>query len=146
MDNELTALAASGATTLVSLMATDSWTHARELLRRFLTRSDPRDASVTDLDTARARLLTSVSTSDPHVVRAAIDHWDAYLRQLLEARAVSGDDLRELLASLQRLQSEASRPGTVRNNINGGVQRGPVIQSGQITGLTLHAHHPNSQD
>ncbi|MDH6629896.1 hypothetical protein M2271_007745 [Streptomyces sp. LBL] len=143
MDNELAALTASGATTLVSLMVTDSWTHARELLRRFLTRNDPSNSTITDLDATRARLLASQSTGHPHGARATVEQWNAYLRHLLEARAVSGTELRELLTSLQRLQSEAARPGTVHNNINGGVQHGPVIQSGQITGLTIHAHHPN---
>ncbi|MEU2742587.1 hypothetical protein ABZ656_46775 [Streptomyces sp. NPDC007095] len=143
MDSELAALTASGATTLVSLMVTDSWTHARELLRRFLSRSDPGNSTINDLDAARARLLTSESTGHPHGARDTVEQWDAYLRHLLESRAVSGAELRELLTSLQHLQSEAARPGTVHNNINDGVQHGPVIQSGRITGLTIHAHHPD---
>ncbi|MFC8678043.1 hypothetical protein ACFUEN_35805 [Streptomyces griseorubiginosus] len=143
MDNELAALTASGATTLVSLMVTESWTHARELLRRFFTRHDPGTSTITDLDAARARLLASQSTGQPHEARETVEQWEAFLRHLLEARAVSRVELRELIASLQHLQSEAPRPGAVHNNINGGVQHGPVIQSGQITGLTLHAHHPD---
>ncbi|MFK4106987.1 hypothetical protein ACI2L1_44530 [Streptomyces sp. NPDC019531] len=141
MDNELAALTASGASTLVSLMVTDSWTHARELLRRFLSRSDQNDATITSLDASRARLLASQTTGQPHGPREAVEQWEAHLRHLLQGRAVSHAELRELLTSLQHLQSEAARPGTVHNNINGGVQHGPVIQSGQITGLTLHAHH-----
>ncbi|MCX5054542.1 MULTISPECIES: hypothetical protein [unclassified Streptomyces] len=143
MDNELAALTASGATTLVSLMVTDSWTYARELLRRFLTRSDPGNSTITDLDAARARLLAPQSTGRPREARETIEQWEAYLRHLLEARAASRAELRELLTSLQHLQSAAARPGTIHNNINGGVQHGPVIQSGQITGLTIHAHHPD---
>lgn len=143
MDSELAALTASGATTLVSLMVTDSWTHARELLRRFLSRSDPSNSTITDLDAARARLFASSPTDHPHGARDTVEQWDAYLRHLLEARVVSGAELRELLASLQHLQSEAARPGTIHNTINGGVQHGPVIQSGRITGLTIHAHHPD---
>ena len=144
MDSELTALTASGATTLVSLMVTDSWTHARELLRRFLSRSDPGNSTITDLDAARARLLASQSTGHPHEARDTVEQWDAHLRRLLEARIVSRAELRELLTSLQHLQSEAAQPATVHNSINGGVQHGPLIQSGRITGLTIHAHHPNS--
>ena len=144
MDSELTALTASGATTLVSLMVTDSWTHARELLRRFLSRSDPGNSTITDLDAARARLLASQSTGHPHEARDTVEQWDAHLRRLLEARIVSRAELRELLTSLQHLRSEAAQPATVQNSINGGVQHGPLIQSGRITGLTIHAHHPNS--
>nr|WP_253268297.1 hypothetical protein [Streptomyces asoensis] len=98
--------------------------------------------TITDLDTARARLLASPSTGHPHVVRDTVEQWDAHLRHPLEAHAVSGAELHELLTSLQHLQSEAARPGTVHNTINGGVQHGPVIQSGRITGLIIHAHHP----
>lgn len=119
-----------------------SWTHARELLRRFLSHSHPGNATITDLDAARARLLASQSTSHPHEARETVEQWDAYLRHLLDARATSGAELCELLTSLQHLQSAAARPGNVHNNINGGVQHGPVIQSGRITGLTIHAHPP----
>ncbi|WP_327575409.1 MULTISPECIES: hypothetical protein [unclassified Streptomyces] len=143
MDSELAALTASGATTLVSLMVTDSWTHARELLRRFLSRSDPGNSTITGLDAARARLLTAQSAGHPHLARDTAEQWDAYLRHLLEDRAVSGAELRTLITGLQHLQSEVARPGTVHNNINGGVQHGPVIQSGRITGLTIHTHHPD---
>lgn len=143
MDSELAALTASGATTLVSLMITDSWTHARELLRRFLSRSDPGNSTITGLDAARARLLTAPSADHPHLARDTAEQWDAYLRHLLEVRTISGTELRTLITGLQHLQSEAERPGTVRNSINGGVQHGPVVQSGRITGLTVHAHQPD---
>ncbi|WNZ06399.1 hypothetical protein [Streptomyces sp. 11x1] len=143
MDSELAALTASGASTLVSLMVSDSWTHARELLRRFLSRNDAGNSTITDLDAARGRLLASQSTGHPHEARETVEQWDAYLRHLLEARAVSGAELRELLTSLQHLQSAAARPDTVHNHVKGGVHHGPVIQSGRITGLTIHAHHPD---
>ncbi|MFJ8510175.1 hypothetical protein [Streptomyces avermitilis] len=145
MDSELAALAASGATTLVSLMVTDSWTHARELLHRFLSHRDPDNPTITDMDALRARLLAPQPTGHPYGARDTIEELDAYLRHLLEARVFSGADLRTLLTSLQRIQSEAAPSIAVRNNINGGVQHGPVIQAGQVTGLTLHnpapAHH-----
>ncbi|MFI5993031.1 hypothetical protein ACIBAC_14435 [Streptomyces sp. NPDC051362] len=144
MDSELAALTASGATTLVSLMVTDSWTHARELVRRFLSRSDPSNSTITNLDAARARLLDAQSTGHPHLARDTAEQWDAYLRHLLEARAVASAELRALVTELQHLQSDAARPGSVRNSINGGVQHGPVIQSGRITGLTIHAHQPDT--
>ncbi|MFD9587613.1 hypothetical protein ACFWBM_23340 [Streptomyces sp. NPDC059980] len=143
MDSELAALTASGATTLVSLMVTDSWTHARELLRRFLPRSDPDNSTITNLDASRARLLDAQSTSQLHLARDTAEQWDAYLRHLLEARTLSDTDLHALVTGLQHLQSDAVQPGTVRNDISGGVQHGPVIQSGRITGLTIHAHHPD---
>ncbi|MER6441724.1 hypothetical protein ABT275_36040 [Streptomyces sp. NPDC001185] len=143
MDSELAALTASGATTLVSLMVTDSWTHAHELVRRFLSRSDPGTSMITDLDAARAWLLNAPSAEHPHLARDTAEQWDAYLRHLLEARAVSGTEVRTLIAGLQHLRVQGARPGTIHTNINGGVQHGPVIQSGRITGLTIHAHQPD---
>ncbi|WJY42164.1 hypothetical protein QT196_35695 [Streptomyces sp. P9-2B-2] len=148
MDSELAALAASGATTLVSLMVTDSWTHARELVGRFLSRAGAEGASVADLDSARARLLALGAVEGTQTTQDITHQLHAYLRHLLQAGA-TGDDLRALLASLQRLANDpGTRPGTVHNDISGGVQHGPVIQSGQVTGLTLHFHHPtaSSQD
>ncbi|WP_369044378.1 hypothetical protein [Streptomyces sp. Midd1] len=143
MDSELATLTASGAATLVSLMVTDSWTHARELLQRFLSRSDPGNSTITNLDVARARLLDSPSARQPHLARDTAERWDAYLRRLLEAQAVSGTELQALFTGLQHLQSDAAEPGTVHNNVSGGVQHGPVIQSGRITGLTIHTHQPD---
>ncbi|MER7396715.1 hypothetical protein ABT381_14460 [Streptomyces sp. NPDC000151] len=139
MDSELAALAASGATTLVSLMVTDSWTHARDLVGRFFSRGGTGGAAVADLDTARARLLAAEAAGDPDGARDTAEQCHAYLRHLLRADAATGDELRELLTSLQRLGSEAEeRPAAVRNDISGGVQHGPVIQAGRITGLTFH--------
>ncbi|GAA0499609.1 hypothetical protein [Streptomyces olivaceiscleroticus] len=140
MDSELAALAASGATTLVSLMVTDSWTHARELLGRFLSRGDRGSAVVADLDAARSRLLSVEAGGGPDSDRHVAEQWHGYLRRALAAGAISGEDLRDFVASLQRLAREAdTQPVGVRNDISGGVQHGPVIQAGRISGLTFHA-------
>ncbi|MFI8992919.1 hypothetical protein [Streptomyces sp. NPDC053542] len=137
MESELAALAASGATTLVSLMVTDSWTRARDLVVRFISRGGTDRVTVADLDTARARLLSAEAADDPHGARDTAEQCHAYLRHLLEAAA--GEELRELLTSLQRLSNDAAaRPAAVHNDISGGVQHGPVVQAGRITGLTFH--------
>ncbi|MEU3778478.1 hypothetical protein AB0F11_35815 [Streptomyces sp. NPDC032472] len=39
-------------------------------------------------------------------------------------------------------QNAMTHRETVRNDIRGGVQHGPVIQSGHITSLTIHVDHP----
>ncbi|WP_336049200.1 hypothetical protein [Streptomyces sp. CA2R101] len=144
MDSELASLAAAGATTLVSLMVTDSWTHARELVGRFFSRTGADVATVATLDSVRARLLDARAADGAHTADDLTAQWHAYLQHVLQAGPATGDDLRDLLASLQRLTDTApSNPGaTVHNDISGGTQHGPVIQSGRITGLTLHVHHP----
>lgn len=143
MDSELAALAASGATTLVSLMVTDSWTHARELIGRFLARSSSDVTTITDLANARTRLLTANAAEDEQAVNAVRAQWQVRLQQLLETGSVTSGELCLLLASLQQLVATSATPsGTVHNDVNGGVQHGPVIQSGRITGLTFHVHQP----
>ncbi|MFC4495179.1 hypothetical protein ACFPA8_13665 [Streptomyces ovatisporus] len=144
MDSELAILASSGATTLVSLMVTDSWTHARELVGRLLARTGSDTAALPDLDNARTRLLTGDGTMDEQTASEVRNQWHAHLQQLVEVGAITSDDLRVLLTSLQQLAAtSATRRDIVHNDINGGVQHGPVIQSGRITGLTFHVDQPS---
>lgn len=139
MDNELAVLAASGATTLVSLMATDSWTLARRLVERFFASTDSDSTAIADLENARNRLVGSDAADLAETTRDVTDQWHAHLRQLVVAGSVTVDNLRGLLNSLQRLaDTSTTRQSTVHNEVNGGIQHGPVIQAGRITGLTFH--------
>ncbi|MFD3547748.1 hypothetical protein ACFWUW_19460 [Streptomyces sp. NPDC058655] len=142
MDTEIAALAASGASTLVSLMVTDSWVQARELVGRLFSRTGAGGATIADLDTARARLLAG-GADDAQTTREITDRWHVHLHRLLQTGSATSDDLRDVLTSLQQLVNvPAVLPVPVHNNINGGVQHGPVIQSGRITGLAFHVHGP----
>jgi hypothetical protein len=126
-------------------MVTDSWSHARDLVGRFLARTGSGATVIADLDHARARLLTTAATEDEPDEQAISDiteAWRTHLQRLIGAGQVSGEDLRALLTSLHGLASaSATRQVAVHNDISGGVQHGPVIQSGRITGLTLHVRH-----
>ncbi|MEU2588279.1 hypothetical protein ABZ612_36615 [Streptomyces avermitilis] len=147
MDSELAALAASGATTLVSLMVTDSWTHARDLVGRFFSRSGADGTAITDLDTARTQLLSAEATEDTQATHAITEQWHTCLQRHLQASAATGNDLRKLLTSLQRIANNPdTQPSTVHNDISGGAQHGPVIQSGRIVGLTVHHAAAPAQD
>ncbi|MET9560677.1 hypothetical protein [Streptomyces tauricus] len=53
MDSELAVLAASGATTLASFLVTDSWTRARELVGRYLSRTGADPDTFDDLQDTR---------------------------------------------------------------------------------------------
>lgn len=142
MDTEFAALAASGASTLVSLMVTDSWAQARELVGRLFSRIGAGSPTIADLDAARARLLAA-DAGDAQTTREITDRWHAHLHRLLQTGSATSDDLHDVLTSLQQLVNvPAAHPVHVHNDINGGVQHGPVIQSGRITGLTLHVHGP----
>lgn len=135
MEAEFTALAASGATTLVSLMVTDSWTQARALVGRLLSRADAGGTTIADLDAARTRLLAG----DAQATCEITDRWHTDLYRLLQTASVTSAELHEVLTSLRQLvNTSVAHPVPVYNNVNGGVQHGPVIQSGRLTGLTFH--------
>jgi hypothetical protein len=141
MDTELAALAATGATTLVSLMVTDSWAHARALVGRFFSRSGADSTAITDLDASRTQLLGAAVPED--TTRELTELWHACMYDLMQTGHASGSELRDLLTSLQRLAKDLEiQPINVHNDIRGGAQHGPVIQAGKVTGLTFHAHHP----
>jgi phage-related minor tail protein len=138
MDAELAAMAASGATTLVSLMVTDSWAHARALMGRFLARAGADTTAITGLDDARTRLLLTGTGADEHTTSGIAAEWQTHLCRLVESGALTGEDLNALGASLRRLAAAAAgRPATVHNTVSGGTQHGPIIQAGTVAGLAL---------
>ncbi|MEU9203404.1 hypothetical protein [Streptomyces sp. NPDC048332] len=140
MESELAVLAASGATTLVSLMVTDSWVQARALVGRLFSYAGAGSAAVADLDADRARLLAR-DAGDTQATREVEDRWRADLHRLLQADSVTVDDMDDVLSSLRQLvNTSAAHPAPVHNAVSGGIQHGPVIQSGRITGLTFHVH------
>ena len=107
MDAELAALAASGATTLVSLMVTDSWTHARALMGRFLARAGADTVAITRLDDARARLLLTGTAANERAASGIAAEWQTRLCGLVEAGALTDEELSDLWASLRRLAAAA---------------------------------------
>ncbi|MFF6988456.1 hypothetical protein [Streptomyces sp. NPDC010273] len=145
MDSELAVLVASGATTLVSLMVTDSWTHARELVGRYLTRTGADPGTFDDLQNARTLLLAADATERVRTAREISRRFGARLRRLAEADGDGGGGdqaLRTLLTSLLQLSASATDSRrTVDNRITGGIQHGPVIQAGSVAGLTFHVDH-----
>ncbi|MFG2684270.1 hypothetical protein [Streptomyces sp. NPDC048392] len=146
MDSELAVLAASGATTLVSLMVTDSWTHARELVGRYLSRTSAAPDTFDDLQDTRIRLLAADATERERAAREISRRYGDHLRRLAEAGGGSDEALRALLTSLLRLSASATGTWrTVDNRISGGVQHGPVVQSGSVAGLTFHVDHVDRQ-
>ncbi|MDB1086562.1 hypothetical protein PJ985_03145 [Streptomyces sp. ACA25] len=152
MSSEMAALAASGATTLVGLMLTDAWEQARDRAARFLSRNREQPGGAVGaaaaLDTAHRSLLAARNTADEALLSGATAQWRARLEVLLRCQPGGVQGLRELLDSLEALEVPAAgreQPG-VRNVISGGIQHGPVIQSGHIGGLTLPSPAPRQQE
>lgn len=142
MDSELAVFVSSGATALVSLLVTGSWTCARELVGPYLTRAGAHHDTFDDLQDTRARLLAADSTERERTARGVSRRLGDRLRRLAVADDRSGEVLRTLLPSLLQLSaSAADSRRTVDSRINGGVQDGPVVQSGTVTGPAFHVDH-----
>lgn len=100
MDPEITGLAATAGTTLVTLLATDAWQGARDgvvaLWRR--THPDRADAIGGELDASREELVSAQTNGDAETEAELRADWQGRLRQLLTTRPELAEELRALLA------------------------------------------------
>ncbi|MEV0776589.1 hypothetical protein ACIBLA_08445 [Streptomyces sp. NPDC050433] len=104
MEAELATLAATAGTTLVTLLATDTWNSMREGMVLLWRRARPDSAEDvgTELDASREELLAVQAASDRQnetETRAEIRaEWQGRVRRLLYAHPELAEDLRALLA------------------------------------------------
>ncbi|MEV6111284.1 hypothetical protein AB0L59_01920 [Streptomyces sp. NPDC052109] len=133
MEAELNAMAVSGATTLVQLMAGDAWATVKSRLRALFGRGRSGDAQAADADLEEARTAVVAATdSGDRAALAAIESvWQARLLLLLHEDPAARDELRALIAAAGRSPEQGT---TVHNTISGGDIRGPVVQTGTIEG------------
>ncbi|MFD0312756.1 hypothetical protein [Streptomyces flavalbus] len=137
MEAELLALAATGATTVVQQMATDSWTRVRDRVAAFLARrGGEEDALAGELETSRRELTAALASGEEQTAADVEAEWRVRLRRVLLADPRAAAELRALLDELTP-QGNVQRAGDVRNTITGGVQHGPVIQAGNVGPVTL---------
>lgn len=141
MEAELTALATSGATTLIGLMVSDSWNQIRERVARLLAPDGRTEEALTELDSARNTLLATQETGCELTTVAITAEWRTRLYLLLQLNPNATNELRSMLTPLNDPLRERGQL-TVHNVISGGVQHGPVIQSGRINRPTFHITHP----
>ncbi|WP_069760458.1 hypothetical protein [Streptomyces sp. LUP47B] len=137
MEAELAALATSGATTLIGLMVSDTWTQARDRLVRIFARAGDEDAAEEELRASQRELMAARNAADDAVVADIEAGWRIRLRRALEADPDAAEELRSMLAELSPAAGEAVSQ-TVRNSISGGVQHGPVLQGQSFSGLTFN--------
>ncbi|MDG9716406.1 hypothetical protein [Streptomyces sp. DH24] len=147
MEAELAALAASGATTLVGLMVSETWTQARERVARFFARGGDGETAERELSVAQGELVAARGAQDEAAVADIEAEWRVRLRRALEADPAAAEDLRSLLAELAP-EGGGAPAATVRNSVSGGTQYGPVFQGQQITlsGLTFHSSAPRAPE
>jgi hypothetical protein len=146
MAAELTALAASGASTLVGLMVTDGWARAKGRLAAFLARRGglgDEESVERELADARGELVAAREAADLPLAEDIEADWRLRLRRLLRDDPEAAGRLRELLAELS---AEAGlEPGggsVVHNTVSGGVVHGPVIQGRDFSQLTFGLGDP----
>jgi hypothetical protein len=141
VEAELAALAASGATTLVGLMVSETWTQARDRLARFFAGADDEEKVEGELDASQAELVAAREAEGEAVAADIEDAWRTRLRLALLSDPGAAEDLRALLAELAP-EGNGAHAGTVSNNVSGGTQYGPVVQGQQFSGLTFHIQAP----
>ncbi|MFB7493148.1 hypothetical protein ACFC09_00320 [Streptomyces sp. NPDC056161] len=133
MEAELTALAVSGATTLVQLMAGDAWATARDRVRALFggDRAGRTQTADAELEEARAAVVVAANNDDRAALAEIESRWQARLLLLLREDPAAQAELRALLTAAEHRSEQGT---TVHNTVSGGDIRGPVIQAGTIEG------------
>ena len=110
MDPELTALTTAAATTVVTLLTTDGWVKAKQVLGTLWQRVHPEragriEAAVVD---TREDVLAARQRGDTAAEEQLVIQWESQLRALLAAKAEAADLLRELMKQELQPALEAS--------------------------------------
>ncbi|MFF8555501.1 hypothetical protein ACF058_22010 [Streptomyces sp. NPDC015501] len=129
MEAELAALAASGATTFVGLMATEAWTQVRGRLARFLGRGEADEVIGAELEESRAELTAARAEDDEQAAADIEAEWRNRLRRTLRADPAAAGELRAILDELAPRQPTGPAVAINHNTINGGHYNAPVIMA-----------------
>jgi hypothetical protein len=102
VDPEITALAGTAATTLVSLLTTEGWQRAKEQFASLWRRAQPERAEVIarELEVTRDDLLAAQGDDDSGIRAELNAEWQGRIRRLLAAHPDAAALLRDLLAEL----------------------------------------------
>ena len=134
MDAEAATLAASGATTLVNLMATDGWQKAKELVRRVFGRSsESASAEVArELDIVRTALANRPNGED--IGASFADSLRGIFVKTIDDGSLTVEDLSALVGQLVELAKESSQTASTTINMSANAQGGgKVYQQGYGT-------------
>ena len=130
MDPEVALLAQSAGTTLVALMATDAWHHARDGITQLWRRTQPERAEtvVAELEASREDGLAAVAADDQATLDELRLQWQGLVRRLLVARPAAVEELRALLDQLDPGGSADARQITQHATASGQAR---VFQAGR---------------
>ncbi|MFJ2197219.1 NB-ARC domain-containing protein [Streptomyces violaceusniger] len=129
MEAELAALAASGATTLVGLMVSESWERAKGGLARFFGRRAAGQAAEDELRASSAELDGALAAGDAGAQADIQARWRQRLEDIFQEDPAAAEELAQLLSELA---PDASR--TFVSLVSGGVNYGPAFQGSHIHG------------
>ncbi|WP_212912541.1 hypothetical protein [Streptomyces sp. TS71-3] len=136
MDPEITALAGTAGTTVVTLMATSAWEAARDglvaLWRK--ARTGRADGIAEELEASREELLAARDTGDDATEAELTAAWQGRVRRLLVAQPELADELRAILDELNpRLPESPRHEIHMRAEASG---NGRVYQAGRDQHIT----------
>ncbi|KRD00689.1 hypothetical protein [Streptomyces sp. Root264] len=102
MDSEVTLLAQSAGTTLVTLMATDAWHRVRDGITQLWRRTQPERAETVtaELEATHEDVLAAAAAGDQETLDELRLQWQGSVRRLLVARPAAVEELRALLDRL----------------------------------------------
>lgn len=129
MEAELAALAASGATTLVGLIVSDSWERAKSGLVRFFGRRAPGEAVEEELQAEHTELDRARAAGDAVAQERVQERLRQRLEEIFQGDPGAAEELAQLLSTLA---PDASR--TFVNLVSGGANYGPAFQGSHIYG------------
>ncbi|MGW5115811.1 hypothetical protein ACWEQ8_10250 [Streptomyces noursei] len=100
MDPEITALAGTAGTTLVTLLTTESWQRIRDRFAALWSRTrSGREIDVAEeLEATREELLAARAGGDSDLEADVTAEWQSRIRRLMASHPAAVDDLRALLA------------------------------------------------
>ncbi len=134
MDQELAALASTGATTIVRLLLTDAWELSKNAIVALWSRVHPAQAASVDFDLNQARsALVNASGPEAHDEEAAaMAEWTSRLRRLLTTSPEAASELRRVLDEelLPSLPAETRPATTVVFNRASAKGKARVYQAG----------------
>lgn len=117
---EFAALAATAATTIVSLLATDSWSGIKDAVIRLWRRHPSYEQVAPDLDEAHEKLMTLMPRGDDQVQRAdLIAAWRSRLAELLVDDPLAARELREFIDHRAEGEPRALHQ-TIKAHVTGG--------------------------
>lgn len=136
MDAELTSLAQSAGTTLVTLMATASWERARDSVVRLWHRFQPdrAEAVAVELESSNTDALATAGSGGEETLSELRTQWQERIRRLLTARPDAADALRSVLDEIVAPEQNASTGSVVQHAIVSGDSR--VYQAGRDQHIT----------